>query len=265
MLRFNFGGTLMFIELFAIYISLSDAAIILKSSATTVTIIGVVQSYSTNFAVTENPIYENGKWVNGGSKTSNEPNNGLDWHNVKTVSGIAIASVNADSEGQRYADDIAVLTTNFTFGSQYAQGTVYRASGYLPTSGHEIELLLDFKITPRCAQGWEIMWGHTGYISIVHWNGPLGDYTVLVEGSNNMPGTKVPADGDTLRAEVKNGTINVYINNSTKAVATVAKGNFFVRGACSSNTSGQPGIGFWPVESASPDKFGWKSFQAGSL
>jgi hypothetical protein len=203
-------------------------------------------SYATSFPGIENPISEGGAWVNGLAV-------GLDWNNPKTTGGKAVGSV--AMTGSRYADDIGHLSTSLHAFSanQWAQGTVYKASGYTGGGGsHEIELLLRFQITAHNARGYEILWGLAGYIAIVRWNGPVGNYTPLYD-----PGTgsiAPPVDGDVLRAEMNGSTITVYKNGVR--VASVSDSTY---------ASGQPGIGFWPVDGATPENMGWKAFQAGNL
>ena len=96
------------------------------------------------------------------------------------------------------------------------------------------------------------MWGHTGYISIVRWNGPLADYLAMYETGD--PGIGPAVDGDVLRAEMVGNTIRVFKNGALVATASD-----------STWTSGQPGVGFWPVDSSSIEKYGWKNYQAGNL
>jgi subtilisin family serine protease len=198
-------------------------------------------SYSTNFPATENPISQGGMWFNGNAA-------GLDWNNVQTTPGKAFAAAFVGG----YDDPIAVLNTAFT-ANQYAQGTVYRAPGYSPTTNHEIELLLRFRITPDSARGYEILWGHGGELNIVRWNGPYGSYTPLL--GTIGPNIGAAVDGDVLRGEVMGNVVRVYKNGTL--VATSPADNTF--------TDGQPGIGFWPRPGATLQNFGWKSFSAGSL
>lgn len=195
--------------------------------------------YSTNFPAAENPLSEGGKWINGKAV-------GLAWNNVQSVPGKAYAADFATG----YNDPIAVLNTSFT-ANQYAQGTVYRAAGYSPGVNHEIELLLHFQISANNARGYEILWAHQGNMAIVRWNGPLDNYTPLVD--NLQIGQAV--DGDVLRAEIIGNVIKVYKNG-----ALVATGP-----ADATWTNGQPGMGFWPKPGATPQNYGWKSYSAGSL
>jgi chitodextrinase len=195
-------------------------------------------SYSTTFGASENPISEGGRWINGQAT-------GLDWHNVRTTPGKAFGADFAPG----YDDDIAHLNTSFT-PNQYAEATVYRAPGYSPGVNHEVELLLRFKITPHNARGYEVLWSHQGHIAIVRWNGPLGDYTPLLDNVQIGPAV----DGDVLRAEIINGVVRVYRNGTL--VATGPPDNTWI--------DGQPGIGFWPKPGAIPENYGWRRFEAGN-
>jgi len=206
-------------------------------------------SYATSFPGTENPLSEGGKWINGKVV-------GRDWGNPLTVPGIARASISSALGASRYDDSIAHLSTSFiTFGAnQYAQGTVYRAAGYSPRGSihHEIELLLRFQITSGNARGYEVLWSIDGWICVVRWNGPLGNYTELI---CDQGATGPAVDGDVLRAEIIASVIRVYKNGVLRVTAP----------ADMTWTSGQPGIGFWPVDGATKEHYGWKRFMAGDL
>ena len=201
-----------------------------------------VETVSTDFSTTENPLSEGGRWINGRDA-------GLDWNNVQTDSGRAFA---ADFTGQpsRYSDAVAQLTADFA-PNQYAQATVYRTPGYSPSVPHEIELLLRFQISAHSARGYEVLWGHDGNMAIVRWNGPVGDYTPLVD--NLQVGAAV--SGNVLRAEIVDGVIRVYRNG--KLVATSPRDTTW--------QDGHPGIGFWPLPGATLAAYGWQSFSAGTL
>ena len=133
-------------------------------------------TYFTSFELPENPISEGSGWVNGEAT-------GQQWSNVQTGSGNVYGSRLVDYAGVgRYSDPIAHLSASvMTFSAnQYAQGTVHRVPGYQnPSGGHEIELLLRFRITANNARGYEVLWAQDGAIAIVRWNGPSGDYTAL--------------------------------------------------------------------------------------
>jgi len=197
--------------------------------------------YTTNFPWAENVISEGGRWINGGS-------GGVKWNDVSTTVGMAFGSTTVSG----YDDDIAIITGGFA-ANQWVQATVSRASGYWPGVSHEIELLLNFQISPNDARGYEVLWDAAGALNIVRWNGPLGDYTPLLDTSGPNVGAAV--DGDVLRAEISNGVIKVFKNGSL--LLTGPQDSTF--------TTGSPGIGFWPLPGSTPSMYGWKSFSAGNL
>jgi len=211
----------------------------------------LVQRYVTRFDRNQNPIDEDGRWINGGTT-------GLDWHDAKSVNGVAHATALSGVK-HRYDDSIAVLNSDFG-PDQYAQGIVYRSPGYSPPSKHEIELLLRFEIRGHSARGYEVLWGHDGDFAIVRWNGPRGNFTVMagldhpeLGGEGGGPGRAV--DGDVLRAEIAGNVIRVYKNHRL----------VFVAPPDATWTTGQPGLGFWPISGSVPQRYGWKAFEAGSL
>ena len=208
------------------------------------------EDYFTSFDIAENPLSENGKWVNGQST-------GLSWSNVQTASGNAFGARLVDSNGVgRYSDPIAHLSASFIAfnANQYAQATVHRVPGYENArDGHEIELLLRFEITANNARGYEVLWADHGPIVLVRWNGPGGNYTELASTDASYP----PAvDGDVLRAEIgSDNRVRVY-RNGILALTGPADSTF---------STGQPGIGFWPTPGSTLSSYGWKDFRAGSL
>jgi hypothetical protein len=210
------------------------------TSASTSCPTGSSSSYSTNFNLTENPISEGGKWVNGKAV-------GLDWNNAQSVPGAAYGADYATG----YNDPIAVLNTSFT-PNQFAQGTVRRVAGYSPGVSHEVELLLRFQVTAGNARGYEVLYSHDGWLVIVRWNGPLGNYAEVA--SSGRPVSGNAADGDVIRAEITGGVIKVYKN-----------GSLVLTGSDTTWTNGQPGMGFWPKPGATIQSYGWRSYMAGSL
>jgi hypothetical protein len=213
---------------------------------------GTPGTYAINFTLTENPISDGGKWVNGMAA-------GLYWNNVQSIPGKAYAGMPSGLNGSRYDDSIAHLDASFFAfpPNQYAQGTVYRAPGYDPSpSFHEVELHLRFQTTAGNARGYEVMWGITGYLAIVRWDGPLGVYTPLLDTGD--PGIGAPVDGDVLRAEIRGNALTIYKNGSVvNSIDVTSVGAVWA--------DGQPGMGFWPVDGSIPENYGWKNFEAGAL
>lgn len=218
--------------------------------------------YSTNFAATENPLSEGGIWVNGAQA-------GGQWTNVQTTTNKAFAAAFVGaSPPSRYKDSLAHLSTAFrTFNAnQFVQGTVFRAAGYAPSSGHEIEHLLRFSITSGVARGYEVMFGlggSNGYINIVRWNGPLGSYTlhnVLGEGGTTISNL---VDGDVIRSQIVGNIITVTKNGSTTLASIDIRG--FTDLGTTVWASGQPGIGFWVDAANVLASYGWKAIAFGDL
>lgn len=198
--------------------------------------------YSTSFLSTENPISEGGVWVNGLSA-------GLDWQNLQTTGGVA-AATHKMLTSPPYDDCIAHISSSAVSfpENQYAQGTVFRSSGY--TAGHEIELLVRFSITANVARGYELYWSTNGGLVLVRWNGALNDFNPLASSSPGLATT-----GDVLRLEVLGSLLTAKINGATQFTFTDT-----------SWSTGQPGIGQNPYEAASDfTSYAWSDFTAGAL
>ena len=201
--------------------------------------------YSTNFSVTENPISEGGKWINGKAV-------GLDWNDVQSVPGKAYA---ADLTGfpSRYSDPIAHLNTSFA-ANQYAQGTVSRVPGYRNNiDQHEIELLLRFQITAHNARGYECLFNYCGGVQIMRWNGAMGDFTALpsVPGAGTGSYGRALISGDIVKASIVGNVISTYIN-----------GTLIAQAIDSTFTNGLPGISFFIRPGGSPLLLGLSSYSA---
>jgi hypothetical protein len=199
------------------------------------------KTYSTNFSLTENPIAESGNWTNGKAI-------GLDWADVQTVGGVASGT---ESGSGGYDDSTAILAG--TWGpDQTAQATVHSVNQN-STIWEEVEIRLRSKITAHSNTGYEINFRctHDGsqYIEIVRWNGPLGNFTYIVQ-LRGGPGIH---DGDVVKAAIHGSTITVYINSVQ-----------ILQGADSIYQSGNPGIGFYIQNGTSIQNrdFGFTSFSA---
>jgi hypothetical protein len=201
-------------------------------------------TYTSNFPVTENPISENGKWINGGVA-------GLRWTNVRTTPGRALGTQSGTDSGKaRYADSTAILAG--TWGpNQTVQATVFvaNASG---ASGvfQEVELRLRTNITPDSITGYEITASvHLTdfYISVARWNGPLANWTPI-GGSVSHP----CVNGDVLKATMIGSTIRVYLNQVQMLQVTD-----------STYKNGSPGIGvFLQGATGLNANYGFSSFTA---
>lgn len=186
--------------------------------------------YSTQFPNAEDPLSENGRWING--KTT-----GLDWQDIRTMPGIATFSQpNLDS----FDDSTAVLAG--AWGPNQYVRTVVRIPTIDPVFPQEIEIRLRSALAPHSCTGYEVLGG----TQIVRWNGPLGDFTVL---NDEGPYAQL-RDGDVFEANIVGNVITVLVNNVqvNRAVDSVF-------------TTGSPGMGFF-TRNPSPAQFGLSSFMA---
>jgi hypothetical protein len=199
-------------------------------------------TYSTNFPLSENPIFENGNWINGGTV-------GLDWANVQTAGGIAEGVGPASAE---YSDPTAIVTG--TWGpNQTVTATIFSNDVEdKPSQAYdkEIEIRLRTSISPHRITGYEVTCRTPNtsfsYIGIARWNGALGDFKSL----KLLTGTGC-SDGDVFKATISGSTINAYRNGR---LMLTAKDRTF--------STGNPGIGFNFGCGNAYGQFGLKSFTA---
>lgn len=217
-------------------------------------------NFVTAFPTVENPLSQGGIWDRGLQE-------GLKWTDPKVTANGCVAV--SSPTPNRYDDAIAVLKTvanggprNFA-ANQYVQAVLYKAGGYTGGGGaHECELWLRGLITANSATAYECSIGISAafavYAFVVRWNGVEGDYTALIspaEGNGSYSNTPTtPANGDVYRAEITGTTIKLYQN-----------GILILQVTDSTYSSGQPGLGFWPVDGATPASMGWSSYTAGDL
>jgi hypothetical protein len=218
------------------------------------------------FGATENPISQGGKWKNGQT-------DGVLWQDVQTVPGFAEATGFAGDrfEGSAFDDNIAQATTALWSAppDMFIEGVVHYGYSGLPNAAHEIELLARFSISASDAHGYEILWGvdPTGsYTAAVRWAGGLGAFNAIFDpGDGSMP---TPTENDVLRAEFTGSTCRLLLHNSVISGAAALDLSKEVGGSTLGVwSSGQPGVGFWPVHGTGQDitKFCWKQIRCGAL
>ena len=223
--------------------------------------------FTANFSATENPMSAGGIWVNGLTDAVN-------WNDCQTTGGNCIGS--QDNLSPRYADDIAMLKASAfaPTAAQYVRAVQYIAAGYNASTvigSHECELhlrqLLVGGATPT-ARSYECTLGITTtgnapplgvYAFVVRWEGPINSYTPLWDPHGGI-GSYVnaptfPVIGDTFYAE------------ATAAGVITLKQNNIVLGTVTDTTwtSGQCGVGFWPVDGAVKTSMGWSAWSCGNL
>jgi hypothetical protein len=187
----------------------------------------LAKTYTTNFPLAENPISENGAWINGGVQ-------GIDWTNVRKTQGMAIGTMPGNATGNaRYADSTAVLAGRWG-PNQTAQATIVMPN---PTGTssifEEVELRLRTTISAHSITGYEINASVNTdpdffYVQIVRWNGPLGSWTQIAGITYHVK------DGDVFKATVVGNLITAYVNGVQLCQAT--DDNY---------TNGSPGIGLY--------------------
>lgn len=199
--------------------------------------------YTTTFPLTENPISENSRWINGQA-------NGVDWSNVQTTPGFAFGT----EPGIINYDDSTALLTGSWGPDQTVEATVHMTNPPSdPNIFEEVELRLRSTLTPHRSTGYEVNFRCSApsiaYTQIVRWNGPLGSFTLL----DSRGGFSVK-DGDVVKATIVGNVITSYINGVQALQVT---DNTFA--------SGNPGMGFY-IQGTSGSSvnrdYGFSSFTA---
>jgi hypothetical protein len=200
-------------------------------------------TYTTQFDATESPLSENGRWHHAG----------LDWTTVDSANGIAFGTQALGvlrSGPTGYNDSYAYLDG---FQPDQAATAVVSLGAIDPTCTHEVEVILRWDDGDHSARGYECNVAFDGsYAQIVRWNGAVGDYTYLGEGS--VPGGV--HDGDTVSARAVGSHLTLSVNGSVRATADDA-----------TYTNGNPGIAFWRGDNGcgTLGDYGFTSFEANSL
>jgi hypothetical protein len=200
-------------------------------------------TYNSVFPLAENPISEDGKWVNGLTV-------GLGWNNCKSTSGNKVVGATG-AASLAYDDPTAILSG--TWGAnQTVSATVFITNRQVDFYG-EVELRVRSSISANSCTGYEVNFSarddSSAYCEIVRWNGAVKDFTYI----NRTSGSKCHINtGDVVKATIVGTTITAYINNVKILAGT--DGTF---------ASGNPGIGFYFTgKTGSIEDFGFTSFSA---
>jgi len=229
------------IVLLTCYLTIGDVNILPISCAS----VGGYKAYSTRFLLTENPISEGGKWINGQV--------GLEWDNVRTTTNFAFGTQN----GSGGYDDSTALLTGPWGPNQTAEATVRIVSPDDGAGNEEVELRLRSSISSHSLTGYEIQYStqsNNPYFYIVRWDGALGRFTNLIHITSGCAiGRCYVHDGDVVTATVdSSNTIRMYVNGTQVLLTT---DNTF--------TTGAPGMGFYlKGNSTSNSHFGFANFTA---
>jgi hypothetical protein len=204
----------------------------------------LVRSYRTEFKRDEQPISEDGMWLNGRK-------DGIDWCDVLSGDGHAYGEVSRMSSAERRAeqafgggtaaegaqegdyDDPAAVLTGKWGRNQAARATVFARN---PTDDYfqEVEIRLRSSIAPHWCDGYEVFWrcsqSDAAYAEIVRWNGKIADFTSLARAVGPQYGVK---HGDIVEATIVGNVIRSYINGVEVLSATDDR-----------FPEGSPGVGF---------------------
>jgi hypothetical protein len=201
-----------------------------------------VRSYRTDFPLDENPVDEDGMWLNG-------KKDAIDFTDCITSDGFIHGAPsrmnvlekraeqgNLDESDEApegdYDDPTAILTGEWGM-NQHGKGVAHIEN---PTEEwfQEVQIRLRCKLEPHYISGYEIFFrcleGEKGYAEIVRWNGAVGDWTSLQRREGPDYGVK---HGDVIEATIEGNVIKGFINGEEKI--TVADDTW---------DSGAPGVGF---------------------
>jgi hypothetical protein len=220
-------------KLFIVFLS-----IFLLASTFLFTAEALARRYTTNFPLTENPIFEKGNWINGGTV-------GLDWADIRTASAKAYGT----ETGSINYDDATALLTGLWEPNQTVQATVYTTiTGN--SNFEEVELRVRSSLSAHKCTGYEILFSvnpSKQYVEINRWNGGLGSWT----GLNSRSGYYA-RKGDVIKATAVGNTITVYLNGAPLFSATD-----------STYPTGSPGMGFYlQGTSCINSRYGFTNFTA---
>jgi hypothetical protein len=216
----------------------------------------VVHSYSTAFPGTENPLLQNGTWLNG-------LRDGLDWLDLRMTPGLAFAT--GVSPSPPYNDPTAIVNGSWS-PNQEAFGHVRTVNQQ--AFNQEIELRLRTSIRAHSISGYEILFRLSGssgwYTDIVRWNGPLNDFDALAHVTTG-PGVQ---NGDFILARISGDIISVYINGALVNSHDISTDTTPASGAGPAKyTNGSPGMGCFQhgqTTATLPD-FGWTDWTGQDL
>jgi hypothetical protein len=178
------------------------------------------RTYATTFPLTENPISEGARWMNG--KAS-----GLDWADIRTKPGFAFGT----ESGSSGYDDATALLAGEWGPDQTVEAKVHSVNPQANDKvWEEVEVRLRSSLSAHRCTGYEILFELPphNFCQVVRWNGKLGDWTSL-----GYLGKGVH-DGDTVKATITGPVIEVFVNG-------VSQGKV----KDTTYTTGSPGMGFY--------------------
>jgi len=179
--------------------------------------------YTTDFSANENPISESGAWSHISPL----------WANVQTAGGLAFGTQVGNLANPAAFNDSNAPLSGCAPGVTIT-ATVHLASNIADGQTHEVELLFRMGGSATQTRGYEMSFDTGGNVTLVRWNGDLGDYTFVnhTGGANNEVGGL--KDGDVISAKASGNTFTASVNGVPIYTATDDTWK-----------DGQPGIGFF--------------------
>lgn len=221
--------------------------------------VATYESYATAFPATENPVTEDGLWLQGQATA-------LDWTNTRSTPGKAFGTQSEGSHGTGQAggyNDSATArrarTGRVWSPNQDVRGRIYITSRSGWTGNHEVELHTRVTMSANSIQLYEAICSVTGgttYYEIVRWNGPvgddIGDFTFLAHvdaaGVNDGTYMRFTAIGTALALYTSSDGVNWGT-----AIATATD---------SALPYGLPGYGMWTNGAGNPNTYGLSEWSA---
>jgi hypothetical protein len=221
-------------------------------------IAATAQSFTTLFASDENPISETGAW----QRLTGTSGNTL-WHDVKILSGNAIATANAGPTAGGpgsgdYDDSYSYLTGSWPSNME-SIATIYKGTG-----AKEVELLFRiFDVAPatNTVRGYECTFDLLGGNAIVRWNGSPDDFVILKDTTTGLTDWTGGNDGDKVKANILGTVISMWYARAATPTTWVSIGSYDTSGDATKFSDGAPGIGFFARAAASNTDYGFKDFQ----
>lgn len=172
-------------------------------------------SYSLNFAALaadEYPLSQGGIWTNNTQGTGgNAAMNTQESMQVRLSADTTVRICCEKGVVVNYEDSFAFVP-GFA-GNQRVQSTIYRQSGYSPSSNHEMEQFLGAVVYGNNnKRAVEVLVSRAGsWVLVVH-NGAMSGSTFTVLSSSTVTGAYPPEDGDLVRSELDrtNKTIKTW-------------------------------------------------------
>ena len=181
-------------------------------------------TYTTQFSLTENPISEGGRWVNGTVASH--------WTNMRTTPGFVIGT---ESSGSSVDDDSTAVVQGLSWGNNQTAMAVVHMVGS-PAAEIELRLRTTINGSPtNTITGYEFNFS-PGYTQIISWLGGLNSYSILITNSSITL-----HDGDVVKAVVNGSTLTAYINGVQVNQVTDTQW-----------ATGSPGVGFFNAGGGDP-------------